>query len=292
MQDATRPPITDRSRLLKPRFLVPTLLVAAVVVESALVRVSAGPLRNRTEKVARSADSNTSLGAQATGNELAKAIELAKASQEAAYALKDYSATFSKQERIRNRLSQQVMNVKVRHEPFGVYLKFQQPHAGREVIYSKGQNNGNFLVHEEGLRALAGTFAFAPNSPEAMNENHYPITMIGIGKMAELVVAQWEAEQKHGEVDVKFYPNAKIGNLECQMIESTHPQARQHFRYHKTRLYIDKQTNLPVRVEQYAFPRSAREAPPLFEEYTFSNLRTNIGLTGADFDPRNPNYRF
>ena len=39
-----------------------------------------------------------------------------------------------------------------------------------------------------------------------------------------------------------------------------------------TRLYIDRNTNLPVRVEQYGFPKKPGQERPLIEEYTWTEL--------------------
>jgi len=59
-----------------------------------------------------------------------------------------------------------------------------------------------------------------------------------------------------------------------------------------TRLYIDKSTNLPVRVQQYGWPTKRKGTPELVEDYYYTNIRTNTGLTDADFNPKNPAYNY
>ena len=44
--------------------------------------------------------------------------------------------------------------------------------------------------------------------------------------------------------------------------------------------------------ERYGWPRRQGEKAPLVEEYTYSNIKTNVGLTNADFDTSNRNYGF
>ena len=44
--------------------------------------------------------------------------------------------------------------------------------------------------------------------------------------------------------------------------------------------------------ELYGWPTQAGGQPPLVEEYTYRDVRVNVGLTDADFDPENPNYNF
>ena len=58
----------------------------------------------------------------------------------------DYSATLVKRERIGGKLlDREYMFVKLRQKPFSVYMCFLAPAElrGREVIYVKGENNGN-----------------------------------------------------------------------------------------------------------------------------------------------------
>jgi len=247
-------------------------------------------LSSAEDKIAKKVDDNVRLGADK--HPLGPALQMARSSQETLAKVKDYSTVFIKKERIKGKLLQQSMLMKVRQDPFAVYIKYQDPHAGREVIYVDGKNKGKLLVHEEGIVGLVGTLSFAPTSPEAMEENRHPVSKAGMKTMLDLLVAQWESELKYGETDVKFYPNAKVGSVDCKLIESSHPEKRPHFNFQKSCLYVDKQTNLPIRLEQYGFPAKAGEASPVEEEYSYTNIRLNIGLTETDFDTKNKNYNF
>lgn len=241
-------------------------------------------------------------GAGAAGQEpraaehpLVPALRLAKASLEAAEQVRAFEAVFYKRDEVNGYLYAHSAYVKFRAEPLSVYMKFHQPHEGREVIYVAGRNGGNLLAHESGLKSLIGTVALHPKSEQALSESRYPITEMGLAKLAKGVITLWESELKYGEIDVKYYPNAthpQLGKRECQVIESTHPVPRRQFKFHKTRLWIDKETGLPVRVEQYGFPRREGERPPLLEEYTYRDVKTDVELNDIDFDVRNPQYSF
>lgn len=224
---------------------------------------------------------------------LVPAMRLAHQSYEKAKELKDYEAKFTKAEMVRGRMYSSQMAMKFRQEPFSVYLLFTNPkHAGREVLFVEGQNSNKMLAHDTGLRALAGTVSIDPHSQMALSEARHPITRIGMAKMAEAVYQQWEKESKFGECEVKYYPEAKLGGREVLVIESTHPRPRNQFPFAITRLWIDKKTKLPVRVQSYAFPRRPDGEPVLVEDYTYTNIHTNVGLTDRDFDPRNSAYSF
>jgi len=230
---------------------------------------------------------------EASEHPLMPAIRIAQDSLTKLQAIDDYETTLLKRERVNGRLVEHTLHMKLREKPFSVYLKFGEPCAGREILFVDGQNGGKMLAHEgSGLRALVGTISLDPQGAEVMNENRYPITMIGMRKMLETVTEQWKQESIYGEIDVKFYPHAKLHGHSCKVIESSHPRPRRQFKFHKTRLYIDDETGLPIRVEQYGFPITAGSKPPLDELYEYGNLRTNAGLTDLDFDRRNPDYSF
>lgn len=223
---------------------------------------------------------------------LFRPLELAYESREAMKGVKDYQAQFIKQELIGRKLQKTTMHLKLREEPFSVYLLFADSNKGREVIFVSGRNKNQLLVHDTGIKAVVGTVSLDPKGDMAMADNRYPVTMIGMGKMLDKVITQWEDEGKYGETTVQFYPNAMMDkDTPCEVIETKHPQPRDQFKFHMTRLFLDKETRLPRRVEQYGFPGKKGE-PPLVEEYTYSQLKLNVGLSDKDFDTKNPSYAY
>ncbi len=268
---------------------LPRIIVALVAMWA--ITVAAQLAVAQSKKVSRLANRVTENYSGKT-HKLIPALKLARSSQAALLKVKGYEGTFSKRELVGRSMSVQTMKVKIREEPFSVYLRYINPHEGREVIWVDGKNDGKLLAHGAGIESIVGTLKIDPTSKDAMEENRYPVTLIGMGNMLLKTIEQWEAELDHGEVTVNYYPNAKIGGVECKVIQTSHPVRRKHFRFHLTRLYIDKQNNLPIRVEQFDFPSSAGKKPKLVEEYTYSNLKTSVKLTDQDFDISNPNYDY
>lgn len=225
---------------------------------------------------------------------LAPALEQAYKARDVLAGVQDYTAVFTKQEMFGAQLKKATMTMKFREEPFSVYMLFGKPYEGREVIYVAGANKNLLLAHDTGVRAIiGGTVSLAPDSDQAMEDNHYPITMIGLRNMLDRIITQWEAEGQYGETNVRYFPNATLGKeVSCRVIESSHPQPRKQFKFQKTLLYIDKQSGLAIRVEQYAFPKNGEKQAPLVEEYTYMSVKTNVGLTDVDFDAKNSSYAF
>ena len=224
---------------------------------------------------------------------LLAAIRFAQTGLKALDDVKDYTSTFEKIEMVNGQLVRQTIFVKFREKPFSVYLKYPAPNAGREILYVHGFNQNLLFAHEgSGLKALVGTVTLASNDPRIMAETRRPITDMGMRNLCRMVIDQWQLESKYGECDVQYFPEAKVDNTKCQVIESSHPRPRRQFQFHKTRLFLDEATKLPFRVENYGFPQKPGDEPPILEQYTFLKISTNVGLQDADFDRLNPNYGF
>lgn len=266
------------------------LLAAALALSCAPLRAEDAPRTAATGPGSNNVKQTA--GEEGEEHPLDRALQLAEKSRDTLSTVNDYTANFIKMEMVKNKPISQSMQLKFREKPFSVYLHFQDAHKGREVLYVEGANAGKLLVREAGLKSVAGTFSFTPLSPEVMNESRYPITNIGMKKLLDAVIEQWKSETAFGETNVEYFPNAKIGETACLVISSTHPQMRKQFPFHKTLLWIDKQSNLPIRVTQHGWPAQPGQKPPVVEEYTYLNLKTNVGLNERDFDRKNPSYRF
>jgi hypothetical protein len=209
-------------------------------------------------------------------------------------AVDDYTCTLFKRERIDGRLKPfHIMAVKVRSKPQSIYLKFQQPARGREAIYVSGRHGGKLLAHDVGLnKLLAGTLQLEPTSARAMEDCRHPITEAGIGPLLETLSKRWAVELDPAESSIAFRDDILVGTRPCDMIESTHPLHRREFLHHRVRVYIDQEFGLPIRFEAYDWPRTPTSEPDLQEEYTYTNLKLNVGLTDDDFEVSNAAYSF
>jgi hypothetical protein len=218
----------------------------------------------------------------------------------------DCTCTLVKRERINGQvLGHEYAEVKIRHRqirsgrivvPFSVYMKFLAPAEvqGREVIYVEGRNDGKLIVRRGGRRFAYVTTSIDPLGELALERNRYPITHVGLQSMIEelLVVAQEELQNPAEELLCRKFDEVKIDGRVCHMFQFTHPVRRDRYRYHIARIYVDEELDLPIRHESYDWPDEEGGQPKLLEEYTYLNLRLNVGLTDWDFDHRNEEYDF
>jgi Protein of unknown function (DUF1571) len=204
--------------------------------------------------------------------------------------IRDYSCTLVKQERVDGDLVEpQHIAMKLRHQPFSVYMRFLKPYQGREVLYVDGQNNNEMFVMEAGWkRTIAGKMSFAPDSAIVMRGQKYPITRVGIRNLMAQLIKYNEAEMQYAECEVSSNPDVKITGRSTTMVQVMHPIPRQNFRAHITRIFLDNELRVPIHYDNFGWPDKPGAQPPLEESYTYANLKLNNGFTARDFDSENP----
>lgn len=244
-------------------------------------------------------------GASAVPHPLDPAINLAHQAIETIQSgLDDYTGILVKRERIGTTLGEnEFMYLKVRNRktqngnvvvPFSVYLAFLKPAAvkGREVIYVENRNDGNLIAHEGGLKRVLGTHELSPTGTLAMAGQRYPLTDIGIENLVVKLIERGERDKKNGMCKVDLIPGATVSKRACSIIQVTHPVKQPHFDFHIAQIFMDDQLKIPVRYAAYDWPKKEGDELEIIEEYTYQDLKFNVGLTDADFDPNNKDYNF
>jgi len=292
-----------------PAGLVGRLLVFAIVGASFATPCpgqSAGARRSESGTTGRAVPTDEPAAprtSRATGRRASKAaarndaaaqpMEHIEQAQAAMKNVKDYTATFSKKELVGKKLIQQTMEMKFREKPFSVYFRYtSEDERGREVIYVDGKYNNELVLHETGLKGLAGTLRFKPSHSMVMAENRHQITDVGISNLLKMAAAQLERDLTDPDLVTKVYPRAKLDDIPCTAIVIKHSRPGQDWPYSDIRLYFDQETRLPIHAERHGWPRREGDKAPLLEEYTYRNLKLNVGLRDIDFDPRNPSYSY
>jgi len=204
--------------------------------------------------------------------------------------VRDYSCILTKQERLDGELGEvQHIFMKVRSEPFSVYMKFQQPYAGREVLYVEGMNDGDLIALEGGWkRKIMSPVSLDPEGMIAMRGQKYPITSVGLRNLVTKFLERSKKDLKFAECEVSFDPNQTVEGRPATLIQVTHPQPRQDFYCHVSRMFLDNELRVPLHYDAYMWPRTPGERPPLEESYTYRNLKLNNGFGARDFEKDNP----
>jgi hypothetical protein len=287
------------------RFLAATLLAALTSPLAFAQEAQPAASGQMAEPVYRISKNVPPNGAPAVPHALDPAIRLAYDSLSIIEAnVMDYTAKLVKRERIGDTLGEnEFMFAKFRNRkvqngqvvtPFSVYLAFLKPATikGREVIFVENQNQGRVVAHEGGMKRMLGTHMLEPNGWLAMQGQRYPITDIGITNLTAKLIERGERDKAVGDCKVQFFEGAKVSDRPCTVVQVEHPEKIAPFDFHIAQVFLDNEYRLPVRYAAYTWPTTPGGEPELLEEYTYQDVKFNVGLTDRDFDMNNPEYAF
>ena len=216
----------------------------------------------------------------------------------------DYACRIVKQERIDGRLKpMEFMDAKVRHRKTidgsqvqrpSIYLHFLKPSemVDREVLWVEGTNGGKMVVRRGGTRFEYLTLDLDPAGDAALQYSRYPASESGMIDMVRKLVDVGTADMQYGECEVQIFNDVKVDNRPCTCVQVVHPRRRSVFLFHVVRIFIAKDVPIPVRYEAYDWPIGDAQESPLIEEYTFQDIRLNVGFSDAEFQRNYQEYKF
>lgn len=205
-----------------------------------------------------------------------------------------YSLVFHKQERIKGRLlPEQTYFVKVRQDPFAIYLRCLEPARGRELIYAEGHYDNHVIGHPVGLsRLLVPRLKVPPDHPLILAESRYPLNHAGLGNLVRKMIRVRKLDLDEPEtvtvLDRTTTPDGR------PWLRSRHQHTRHlpERPFAETVILYDPDSRLPLRFTGYDFPEQGRQEKPLGERYVYEDLNLDASFTARDFDPANPDYAF
>ena len=189
----------------------------------------------------------------------------------------------------------ETIQLRIRHQPFSIYLKWITVRPGREIVFVDGMNDGNmYFSNGKFVRGLK----MPPDSDWVKDERRYPVTKFGL-----LFLAKRLHEILKNDLD------RDLGNSTCQLIESNfgnrptrlytleHDRQELSRHYRKAVVHIDKEWLIPVSFAAYTWPsnetdKSEVDKSTFIERYEYSEIDFEKVLVDADFDVMNPQYGF
>lgn len=218
-----------------------------------------------------------------------------------------YQVTFFKRERIDggNLQDGQSITLKLRHQPFGVYMKWLTGVTGQEVLYVDGELDNRMIVKKGGrMGAILPAIKLEPTSSLAMSESRHPITEAGLLHLAELTLEYRQRDLgRIGQIQCTQVPDALIEGRRCTGFITEYQSAEIEPLYRKSIVYIDREWSIPVCIKNYTWPdendcgeKPEGETDPewntLIEHYAFSDIKFDAPLDEEDFSQANAEYKF
>lgn len=213
-------------------------------------------------------------------------LQILQRAQQSMQGIRDYTCLFVKQERVRGQLQpENLITMRVRNQPFSVHLAWHAPRnlVGQEVCYVAGRNNGQMRVRSSGLLKAVGFVNLDPRDPRALENSRHTITEAGIANLLNELARGWDGEKRLNKTRVTIGEYA-YNERRCDRVETVHVDPHNgYFLFARSVIYFDREHGLPIRIENYDWPRGGGQAE-LAESYSYANLRLNVGLGDDAFN--------
>lgn len=203
--------------------------------------------------------------------------------------VKDYTCHLFSQERVGGKLQDKsIMILKMKTEPFSVYMKWLEPEKskGQEVVFVQGKNNNKMKVKSNvlGQGKILGWIAIDPNDERVTQHSRHTILEAGIGNMIDQHIRQWETDRRIGKTKVNVQPFVWI-DRKCVRIELTRTEKDPAFYCYRTVIFLEQESKMPILLENYDWPTNGGpQEGELLEKFGYVNLRFNTGLKDAEFN--------
>jgi hypothetical protein len=166
-------------------------------------------------------------------------------------------------------------------------MRWQAPASlsNQEACYVTGKNNGMLRARSPGFLGTVGFVSLDPHDPRCLENSRHAITEAGIGNLIERFGKGWQGESRLNLTQVRI-AEYDYNKRRCTRVETIHPDKHgNYFSFYRSLVYFDKTTHLPIRVENYDWPRAGGDPNgTLVESYSYVDLRLNVGLPANTFD--------
>jgi len=207
--------------------------------------------------------------------------------------IRDYSAKFTRKERVNNRIQPEESFLIKFRKPFDLYMKWlNEPNDGWELLYASGKHNNKVIVHVTGLiNILLPTLELDPSGSIAMMNNRHSILEFGLGYVIENYYRDLTKAIEKDEVSITYHGVKEVDNRPCWVIEAELSNKGVGYYCNRSIIYFDKEYSIPTKFVFYNWnPETNQEE--LIEEYTYTDLSFNNELSRYDFSRTNKEYDF
>ncbi len=200
---------------------------------------------------------------------------------------RDYMGHIVRQERMNGNLqAEQVGEIRVRVEPFCISLKLLSPKSasGWEASYMQGKRDDKMRFKPAGAAGSNGFTTISVDDSKALTESKHTMRDIGLHAIldrVERIVAMEKKANNPVQIVVSNY-QFETRPVQCFEIYTERPHPKRYA--HRTVLFIDTKTKLPVRFEAYDQPKNGSGTGEMIECISFVNLKWNSGLGDTAFD--------
>jgi len=201
--------------------------------------------------------------------------------------VKDYSCLLVSQERVKGvLLEQNTIEFKSRAEPFSISMRWLGPdkYKNQEVAFVAGKNNNKMRVKSNFLGSgIIGFVTLDPNDPRVLQHSRHTILEAGLANMIEQNLQHWQVARNGNKTKVTV-GESKYDKRDCIRVEVTALDRSAASYCCRSVIYLEKESKIPIRIENYDWPRDGVPAGDLLEMFSYVGLRFNTGVRDEEFN--------
>lgn len=207
---------------------------------------------------------------------------------------RDIEGTIHKQEYIDGRIEPvTTLTFKARKQPKSVYLKWEEPFNGREVIFQLRQRRNRLIAHEGGaLRHISPDVIMALDHPLAMKFSRHKVDEFSLQYLVKEIPTYLADAEGVDDIEIAIDEDQELRGKKCVHIRFRYTNPKEGpSDYRRFDLYISYENEfMPLRWETYGDPVDGEDQ--LMEYFELIDFQRNPGLEDIDFDPANESYGF
>ncbi len=204
---------------------------------------------------------------------------------------KSYTATLVKQERINGVIGkEQTVDVKFMQVPFSVAMKWtNNPTQADRIIYVDGKYDNKMMVRPANafFRALFPAVLRDPRCKDAKAASLRTIDEFGFENSIIALLEVYRQAKKQGHLKEDFGGYAEVAGRKAIILVRYLPP-KNNYPAHKTVVFIDLETMVPICVEGYGWG----DSPELMCRYLHKDVRFNVHMTDEDFLPETNDIKY
>ncbi|MBN2377117.1 MAG: DUF1571 domain-containing protein [Sedimentisphaerales bacterium] len=216
--------------------------------------------------------------------ELAKTdhiILLKKAQENYQLNVKNFTANFSKQERIDDKLKkEEQIYVRFLDKPFSLMMHWKK-NAGAvdKLLYVEGKNDNKMLVHPTGFFSWIKSVKKDPHDKEVKKASLRSCDQFGFYRTISNLIEVYELAQKNKDLRITYLGNTKVDGRPCVAMERILP-AKKQYPYARLVMEFDVEYLIPTSISCYDWQGR------LLSRYAYSNLKFNLNIAERNFTPK------
>jgi hypothetical protein len=151
--------------------------------------------------------------------------------------------------------------------------------AGQEVAFVQGRNRNMMRVKQgKGVAGALGFISVEPTDRRVWENSRHSILEAGLGNMIEENLKNLQVCRTLNKTAVRK-DTYMFDKRPCLRVETVNPAERnpQYYCYRSV-LYLEKESKLPMRLENYDWPAAPGAAGELLEEFSYANLSFNVDM--------------